>query len=157
METKNCVNCGKPAIEGKIYCCSYCRVLKNSRDYHFSHRGLESYQKKRTKRMRDWYLENKERQKKNVLKNYASNPYKWKARTFNSTYRNELLKFIPQFCVVCNSPNIQFLHIKDYSIRYPLLQGKSPQDKQRLFQEYALNLQGICSPMCRGRLRWTEK
>lgn len=86
---------------------------------------------------KNWYENNKEKQKEYISKNYNNNKLKCSERGYVAYHRKELLKLINKKCPICKSKNITQIHHKKYD--------NLPRENLR---EYSKFLIGFCSKLC---------
>lgn len=111
----------------------------------------EEYKKKNRERFNNWYKNNKERQKINVLNSYHLNKDKWNQRRFVYRNRKKILKHLNTTCF-CGNP-VKLISNKNYDTYPTLLRGYlNEEDKNKnnkLIEEFTKkNLVGVCSKIC---------
>ena len=163
METKYCLYCGKELDikEGmkqinskRMFCNSTCNTRYNAKKRHNRLKDNEEFKQKNRKRFKNWYQDNKEHQKLNVLNNYKNNKEIWNQRRFIERHRQEILKHLNTSCI-CGNPVKIIMH-RTYG-DYPKLTGGPNNKKEsnlKLIEEYTKkNLIGVCSRICLNKVK----
>ena len=109
------------------------RNLKKYPEY----RKNEEYRLQHKKAFKQWYQNNKDKQKENVQKDYNKNKEKWKERNYVARHKKEILRYINTKCFMCGKEEIKEIH----HTKYDNLPKKN-------LKEYCKFLIGFCSRGC---------
>lgn len=162
---KKCLHCRselKPKMKnGKLFtgglpkkfCNHTCATRYASRKRYNKMKDDKDYTKKKSLTMIKWYNENKEKQKKNIKKNYYNNKDKWVERRWVNVHRKAILTIIPKECSQCNKKGIKVIHHKVYGKTPKLNHSRYAKEKNfETIKEYATKyLLGFCSKNCHRR------
>jgi hypothetical protein len=163
MKPKYCLYCKKELDikEGtkqlnpkRIFCNSTCNTRYNAKKRHNRLKDNEEFKQTNRTIFKNWYKNNKDRQKTNVLNNYRNNKEKWNQRRFIERHRQDILKYLNTTCF-CGNPVKMIMH-RTYG-DYPKLTGGPNNKKEsnlKLIEEYTKkNLIGVCSKICLNKVK----
>jgi len=160
-----CLKCGKELIpkEGRLqinpkrkFCNNICKTRYDSYKRYLKIKDTIEYKSSQKKIFKNWYEKNKERQKRNTLKDWNINRNRWNQRRFNSNHKKEILEYLNSICPICKNP-IKIIMIKKFG-EYPnffshrTLEEKES-DKLKLEKYVKENLIGVCSKECMNKVR----
>lgn len=155
---KLCKHCRKIILPRKMeiyprrnYCNYNCRNSYNSSITRERLRFDETFKKINRNRFRQWYLRNKDKQKKLILRYYRLNKKEWRERGWVGRHRKEILSVIPNVCKECGDNNIKIIHHISYDSPRPKLGNheKDCRNNIKLIKEYSeKNLLLFCSNKC---------
>ena len=102
--------------------------------------------------MRRWYLNNKERQYKNIYRYIKENRKQIRETRYVNVDHNreKILKILPKKCTYCNKSPIKIIHHETYDL-LPRQKSKKPKDKLRYLTWYCKYLKPFCSMECHQR------
>lgn len=163
METKYCLYCNKELDmkEGtkqlnpkRKFCNDICRNRFAAKKRHTRLKDNEEFKQTNRTRFKNWYKNNKDRQKINILNNYKKNTEIWNQRRFVERHRKDILKYLNTTCF-CGNPVKIIMH-KTYG-DYPKLSSGPNNQKEsnlKLIEEYTKkNLIGVCSKICLNKVK----
>jgi hypothetical protein len=169
-EKKNCLYCNKKLIplEGKTklntkrkFCNKTCSSRYTAAKWHSILKDNPEYKENARVRFYGWYKNNKQRQNRNVLKNYYENKDKWDERSFVDGHKDKIRLFINPICASCKKePTKMFFHKQWGNV--PNIKVEGIDIREELIKKYTKeNLIGVCGSMClqkeKRRLKTNEK
>ena len=150
-----CLHCGKEIElkkESNPYKQKFCNHTCDTRfhskkRYYQKIRDSPEYLERKKENMRMWYENNKEKQKKTVMRDYKTHKKEWNERKYVDRHREEILKIISKFCYGCGKEEIKIIHHETYD--FPTKEGNWNSEKSKEYlKEYCLQLKGFCSKKC---------
>ena len=146
MKKRVCKKCGKEIIERNkkaIFCSEKCRI-----SYHSNQRRLRNLDNKdfleyHKNKFSEWYKNNKEKQSKNVLRNYHKNKEKWSIRKSAFNNKKDIFEAKGNKCEKCGSKEKLEMHHKEYK-RLPKKLCNRWHKKERI-EFYCSIIQLLCN------------
>jgi len=129
----------------------YYRNLSEKRKYgkEYSSKNYERDGLKKRAYFKKWYKKNKEKQNKNILKYYQKHRKECRERTFVNNFNNriQILKLLPDKCVMCGEYGIVEIHHMKYDFETKK-RKPSKKEKEEYLKYYVKFLKGFCSKKC---------
>lgn len=141
---------GQKRINPKRKFCNYtCRTRFNAKVEWNRYKDVQSYKDKAKLKFKNWILNpnNRERQNKNILKNYYLNKDKWAERKFCADQRDRIKQFINPVCASCKKEPTKLFFHKNYG-DVPVMKGRKEERLWIIKMYTKRNLIGVCSREC---------
>lgn len=116
MKQKLCKKCEKEIIgrnKKATFCSDKCRVGYNSKKRRLRNSDNKEFLEYHRNKSREWYQNNKERQNKNVLRDYFKNKDKWRIRQSAINNKKDIFEVKGSVCEKCGSKeNLEMHHLE---------------------------------------------
>lgn len=149
MVLSKCIGCKTIFETGNCHRKEYRSHLCNNRHHsklrQLRNRDNPEWIKYHNKKSREWYQDNKERQKKAVLADYYKNKVKWSIRAQAREHRAEIIFYKGNICELCFKNEIEELHHEEYKRMPEEVMGKN---KDRHFKKIIF-LSSIIKGLCK--------